>query len=175
MMQGQYDFLCIINKKWGQGKRCVILSEKKQTSFFLMHKIFHSSLKIKGNKWTNNVWLCSFSTNLSFFFIWTRYHSHHPQHNHLLSLVSWTQNNNLVLKNCPKWDSTRRATSADLIKAHFYQIQGVEGIPCLYLMQVETIDQPMIQDCQDLLQQLSHVDGQFTPLPAHVYLWGHRR
>lgn len=46
----------------------------------------------------------------------------------------------VALKNCPEWDSTRRAASADLIKDHFHQIQGVNGVPCTsYLMQEDTI------------------------------------
>lgn len=78
------------------------------------------------------------------------------------------QNNNNAFRNHLKWDSTKRATSAYLIEYHFHQILGVEGVPCLYLMQDEAVHEPSLFEEKEQLVDMQMIKDYF--IIAKIYL-----
>lgn len=95
-------------------------------------------------------------------------------------------NNHVAFTNSPKWDSTERASTAELIKEHFHQTQGIDGVPCSYLMlatavikssgvkeKEQTIAFQMIKDYLNIINTYpvnlpTSLDGK-PPLPTYTH------
>ena len=52
--------------------------------------------------------------------------------------IEESHDNRATQANRPKWSAKNRAASADEIEDYFWQLRGVEGAPCTYLMRTFT-------------------------------------